>query len=222
MADINEETLDEEQTVAEESAAEEKENKQENSEQEQTEDSVAEGSSEDNTEESDQADSDEESEDSHKKGKWKKNDKKLEALKQKNEELEDRVMRQMAEFENFRKRTEKEKSVMFEMGAKSVIEKILPVVDNFERGLATASDEDKQDPIYEGMNLIYKQLVGELDKLGVKQIEALGVEFNPEFHNAVMQEESDEFEEGIICKELQKGYTYRDSVVRHSMVAVAK
>jgi len=164
----------------------------------------------------------EEGEDPHKKGKWKKNDKKLDALKAKNEELEDRVKRQMAEFENFRKRTEKEKSVMFEMGAKSVIEKLLPVVDNFERGLASASEEDRSDPVYEGMNLIYKQLVDELDKLGVKPIEALGVEFNPEYHNAVMQEETDEFEEGIICKELQKGYTYRDSVVRHSMVAVAK
>ena len=96
------------------------------------------------------------------------------------------------------------------------------MVDNFERGLATASDDDKQDPIYEGMNLIYKQLVDELDKLGVKPIEALGEEFNPEYHNAVMQEDSEEFEEGVVCKELQKGYTYRDSVVRHSMVAVAK
>ena len=156
-----------------------------------------------------------------KKGLFSKKEKKN-PLQEKVDELNDRVLRQMAEFENFRKRTEKEKSVMFEMGAKSVIEKILPVVDNFERGLATASDEDKQDPIYEGMSLIYKQLSDELDKMGVKPIEALGVEFNPEFHNAVMQEESDEFEEGIICKELQKGYTYKDSVVRHSMVAVAK
>ncbi len=156
------------------------------------------------------------------KGRNRKADKKLEALKEKNEELEDRVKRQMAEFENFRKRTEKEKSTMFEMGAKSVIEKLLPVVDNFERGLAGVSDESKNDPVYEGMNLIYKQLTDELDKLGVKPIEALGTEFNPEFHNAVMQEETDEYEEGIVCKELQKGYTYRDSVVRHSMVAVAK
>ncbi len=167
--------------------------------------------------------SEEESEEAPKeKGKNRRADKKLEALKEKNEELEDRVKRQMAEFENFRKRTEKEKSVMFEMGAKSVIEKLLPVVDNFERGLAGVSDEAKSNPVYEGMNLIYKQLTDELDKLGVKPIEALGTEFNPEFHNAVMQEESEEFEEGIICKELQKGYTYRDSVVRHSMVAVAK
>ncbi len=221
MADINEETLKDEQNI-EEPAAEEQKNIEETPDtgQKRSDDSADEV--QDKPEESKEAGSDGEDEESRKKGKWKKNDKKLEALKQKNEELEDRVMRQMAEFENFRKRTEKEKSVMFEMGAKSVIEKILPVVDNFERGLASVSDEEKADPIYEGMNLIYKQLTDELDKLGVKPIEALGVEFNPEFHNAVMQEESEEFEEGIICKELQKGYTYRDSVVRHSMVAVAK
>ena len=131
-------------------------------------------------------------------------------------------MRQMAEFENYRKRTEKEKATMFEMGAKSVIEKMLPVVDNFERGLASVPEEQQTDPIYEGMNLIYKQLMGELDKLGVKPIEALGQEFNPDLHNAVMQVESEEFEEGVIAQELQKGYMYRDSVVRHSMVAVAQ
>ncbi|MBP9996795.1 MAG: nucleotide exchange factor GrpE [Lachnospiraceae bacterium] len=157
-----------------------------------------------------------------KKGKKAKADKKYEALETKNEELEDRVKRQMAEFENFRKRTEKEKSTMFEMGAKSVIEKLLPVVDNFERGLASVSQESKSDPVYEGMNLIYKQLMDELDKLGVKPIEALGQEFNPDLHNAVMQVESEEFDEGIVAQELQKGYTYRDSVVRHSMVAVAQ
>ena len=221
MADIHEETLKDEQNI-EEPAAEEQKNIEETPDtgQKGSDDSADEV--QDKPEDNGEAGSDEEDEESRKKGKWKKNDKKLEALKQKNEELEDRVMRQMAEFENFRKRTEKEKSVMFEMGAKSVIEKILPVVDNFERGLASVSDEEKADPIYEGMNLIYKQLTDELDKLGVKPIEALGVEFNPEFHNAVMQEESEEFEEGIICKELQKGYTYRDSVVRHSMVSVAK
>ena len=153
---------------------------------------------------------------------FKKKDKKLEALENQKKELEDKVMRQMAEFENYRKRTEKEKATMFEMGAKSVIEKMLPVVDNFERGLASVSEEDQTDPIYEGMNLIYKQLIGELDKLGVKPIEALGQEFNPDLHNAVMQVESEEFEEGIVAQELQKGYMYRDSVVRHSMVAVAQ
>ena len=153
---------------------------------------------------------------------FKKKDKKLEALENQKKELEDKVMRQMAEFENYRKRTEKEKATMFEMGAKSVIEKMLPVVDNFERGLASVPQENQTDPIYEGMNLIYKQLMGELDKLGVKPIEALGQEFNPDLHNAVMQVESEEFEEGIVAQELQKGYMYRDSVVRHSMVAVAQ
>ena len=152
---------------------------------------------------------------------FKKKDKKLEALETQKKELEDRVMRQMAEFENYRKRTEKEKAQMFEMGAKSVIEKMLPVVDNFERGLASIS-EDQRGPVYDGMNMIYKQLMDELDKLGVKPIEALGQEFNPDFHNAVMQVESEEFEEGVVAQELQKGYTYRDSVVRHSMVAVAQ
>ena len=152
----------------------------------------------------------------------KKKDKKEEALKQKVEELEDRVKRQMAEFENFRKRTEKEKSAMYEVGAKSVIEKILPVVDNFERGLGTIPEEEKGGAFAEGMNMIYKQLVGELEKLGVKPIEAVGQEFNPEFHNAVMQVESEEYESGVVAQELQKGYTYHDTVVRHSMVAVVQ
>ncbi len=136
------------------------------------------------------------------------------------DELEDKVKRQLAEFENFCKRTEKEKATMFESGAKSVIEKILPVIDNFERGLATTKEEDKTNPHVEGMNMIYKQLMTELDKLEVKPIEAVGQEFNPDFHNAIMQVESDEYESGIIAQELLKGYTYRDSVIRHSMVAV--
>ncbi len=148
-------------------------------------------------------------------------DKKQDALKEKIEELEDRVKRQMAEFENFRKRTEREKTAMFETGARSVIEKILPVVDNFERGLAAIPEADKGGAIEEGMEMIYKQLMGELEKMDVKAIPAVGEEFNPEFHNAVMQVESEEYESGIIAQELQKGYTYRDTVVRHSMVAVA-
>ena len=143
-------------------------------------------------------------------------------LQDKVDELEDRVKRQMAEFENFRKRTDKEKTAMFETGAKSVIEKILPVVDNFERGLAGLSDEDKKQPFAEGMAMVYKQLMTELDKLEVKPIEAVGCEFDPKLHNAVMQVESDEYESGIIAQELQKGYTYRDTVVRHSMVAVVQ
>ncbi len=138
------------------------------------------------------------------------------------DELEDRVKRQMAEFENFRKRTDKEKTAMFETGAKSVIEKILPVVDNFERGLAGLSEEDRKQPFAEGMAMVYKQLMTELDKLEVKPIEAVGCEFDPNLHNAVMQVESDEYESGIIAQELQKGYTYRDTVVRHSMVAVVQ
>ena len=138
------------------------------------------------------------------------------------DELEDRVKRQMAEFENFRKRTDKEKTAMFETGAKSVIEKILPVVDNFERGLAGLSEEEKKQPFAEGMAMVYKQLMTELDKLEVKPIEAVGCEFDPNLHNAVMQVESDEYESGIIAQELQKGYTYRDTVVRHSMVGVVQ
>ena len=147
-------------------------------------------------------------------------DKKQDALKEKVDELEDKVKRQMAEFDNFRKRTEKEKAAMFETGAKSVIEKILPVVDNFERGLATVPEEDKGAPFTEGMEMIYKQLLTELEKMDVKPIPAVGEEFNPDFHNAVMQVESDEYESGVIAQELLKGYTYRDTVVRHSMVAV--
>ena len=149
-------------------------------------------------------------------------DKKHEKLQEKVDELEDRVKRQMAEFENFRKRTDKEKAAMFETGAKSVIEKILPVVDNFERGLSVLSEEEKSAPFAEGMNKIYKQLMDELEKLEVKPIETVGCEFDPNLHNAVMQVESEEYESGVIAQELLKGYTYRDSVVRHSMVAVVQ
>ena len=161
-------------------------------------------------------------EDKKEKKKKEKTDKKQDALKQRIEELEDRVKRQMAEFENFRKRTEKEKTMMFETGAKSVIEKILPVVDNFERGLATVPEGEKDGAFAQGMEMIYKQLMTELENMQVKPIPAVGEEFNPDFHNAVMQVESEEYESGIIAQELQKGYTYRDSVVRHSMVAVVE
>ena len=156
-------------------------------------------------------------------GKKKKSvDKKAEAYEAKIAELEDRVKRQMAEFENYRKRTEKEKAAMFEMGAKSVVEKILPVVDNFERGLVSVPEADKDGALAAGMNMIYKQMMTELEGLGVKPIEAVGQEFDPNFHNAVMQVESDEYEEGIVAQELLKGYMYRESVVRHSMVAVTQ
>ncbi len=156
------------------------------------------------------------------KKKNRKEDKKEEAYKEKIDELEDRVKRQMAEFENFRKRTEKEKSTMFDVGAKSVIEKILPVVDNFERGLAAVPEDEKSGAFADGMNMIYKQLIGELDKLGVKPIEAVGKEFDPNLHNAVMQTTSEELESGYVAQELQKGYTYHDMVIRHSMVAVVE
>ena len=149
----------------------------------------------------------------------KKKDKKVAALEEKVAELEDRTKRQMAEFENFRKRTEKEKSMMFETGAKSVIEKILPVIDNFERGLA-AIEPDNKNSFYDGMVMIHKQILSELEKIGVTPIEAVGKEFDPNVHNAVMQVESEEFESGIVAQELQKGYMYREAVVRYSMVAV--
>lgn len=151
----------------------------------------------------------------------KKKDKKEEALKARIDELEDRVKRQMAEFENFRKRTDKEKAAMFETGAKSVIEKILPVVDNFERGLAAVPEDEKGSAFVEGMNKVYKQLLTELDNMGVKPIEAVGQEFDPNFHNAVMHIEDENFGENIVAEEFQKGYTYHDTVVRHSMVKVA-
>lgn len=155
---------------------------------------------------------------SKKKDKKEKADKKDEKIK----ELEDRVMRQMAEFENFRRRSETEKSAMYGMGAKAVIEKMLPVIDNFERGLQAVPADEMDSPIAQGMQMIYKQLVTELESLGVKPIEAVGVEFDANLHNAVMQVESEEYESGFVAQELQKGYMYRDSVVRHSMVAVVQ
>lgn len=150
-------------------------------------------------------------------GKKNKKDKKDEKI----DELTDRLTRQMAEFDNFRKRTEKEKSQMYEIGAKDIIEKILPIVDNFERGLASMPEEEKATPFAEGMEKIYKQLMTTLESIDVKPIEAVGKEFNPDFHNAVMHVEDEELDENIIVEEFQKGYTYRDSVVRHSMVKVA-
>lgn len=150
--------------------------------------------------------------------KKKKKDKKDEQI----EELNDRLKRQMAEFENFRKRSEKEKSQMFDMGAKTIVEKILPVIDNFERGLAAVPDDKKDDPFITGMDKVYKQMLAELDAAGVKPIECVGQEFDPDFHNAVMQVENDELESGTVAQELQKGYMYKDSVVRHSMVSVVQ
>ncbi|MCI8494537.1 MAG: nucleotide exchange factor GrpE [Lachnospiraceae bacterium] len=166
-------------------------------------------------------DSEEEDAVAEKKGFFKKKEKKNKQ-EEKIAELTDRLQRQMAEFDNFRKRTEKEKAQMFEVGAKSVIEKILPVVDNFERGLASVPEDRKEDPIAQGMDKIYKQLMTELENLEVKPIDAVGKEFNPDFHNAVMQVESEEYESGMVAQELQKGYIYRETVVRHSMVSVVQ
>ncbi|MCI8638393.1 MAG: nucleotide exchange factor GrpE [Coprococcus sp.] len=169
-------------------------------------------------------------EDAEESGKEKEEPKKKKFFEKKNKkdkrdeqiaDLTDKLTRQMAEFDNYRKRTEKEKSAMYEIGAKDVIEKILPVVDNFERGLQSVAEENKEDPFVQGMDKIYKQLMTTLEGLEVKPIEAVGKEFDPELHNAVMHVEDEELGDNIVAEEFQKGYTYRDSVVRHSMVKVA-
>lgn len=146
----------------------------------------------------------------------KKKDKKDEKI----EELNDRLIRNMAEFENFRKRSEKEKAQMFEVGAKSIIEKILPVIDNFERGLGTLSEEERSGAFAQGIEQIYKQMMTALSEAGVTPIEAQGKEFDPNLHNAVMHGEDDTMGENVVAEELLKGYMYRESVVRHSMVKV--
>lgn len=137
------------------------------------------------------------------------------------EELTDRVTRQMAEFDNFRKRTEKEKAAMYEIGAKSVIEKFLPIVDNFERGFLTVAEEDKEDSFVKGMEMVYKQILTTFETIGVKPIEAVGQEFNPDLHHAVMHVDDENVGENVVVEEFQKGYTYHDAVVRYSMVKVA-
>jgi molecular chaperone GrpE len=196
---------------------EEQEEAAEAAEEETVEEEATEASAEEETSEACEAEQEEgEKEKSGFFKKKEKKDKKDEQI----EELTDRVRRQMAEFDNFRKRTEKEKSQMFDMGARTIIEKILPVVDNFERGFTTVEEADKDDAFVQGMDKVYKQLMTELEAAGVKPIECVGQEFDPEYHNAVMQVESEEFESGIVAQELQKGYTYKDTVVRHSMVAV--
>jgi len=221
MSDQEKEVLEEELEDLGENGEEEKKEQSEEGGKEKEENVQEDVTGEEATEETEKTKEGTESlKDKRAEKKKAKADKKQEAFKEKIEELEDRVKRQMAEFDNFRKRTEKEKSQMFETGAKSVIEKILPVVDNFERGLAAIPEEEKGSGFADGMNMIYKQLMTELENIGVKPIEAVGQEFNPDYHNAVMQVESEEFGSGIIAQELQKGYTYRDSVVRHSMVAV--
>ena len=222
--DVMDEELKKENKAAEaESKAAENTQEQEAQNEEETKE-AAEGNEAEDSEEKDSEEKDSEEKDSEEKdskdkglfGKKKKKDKKDEQI----EDLNDRLRRQMAEFDNFRKRSEKEKSQMFDMGARSIIEKVLPVVDNFERGLAAVPEDQKDDAFVTGMDKVYKQLMTEFDSIGVKPIEALGQEFNPDLHNAVMQVESDEYEPGVVAQELQKGYMYKDTVVRHSIVAV--
>ena len=162
-----------------------------------------------------------EAEETAKKSFFKKKEKKKDKKDIQIEELTDRLKRTMAEFDNFRKRTEKEKSAMFDMGAKMIVEKILPIVDNFERGLAAVPEENKEDAFVDGMDKVYKQLMKTLEEAGVKPIEAVGKEFDPNFHNAVMHVENEELGENVVAAEFQKGYTYKETVVRHSMVQVA-
>ena len=211
--DKKEFNAEEEQVSNQEEYVEEPQRQEETGETSQEEETVQTEESEEPVQE------DAEEKTSEKKGLFgkKKKDKKDEKI----EELTDRVKRQMAEFDNFRKRTEKEKASMYQIGAREVIEKILPVVDNFERGLATVPEEDATNPYAEGLEKIYKQLMTVLDELGVKAIEAVGQEFNPDFHNAVMHVEDEDAGENVVVEEFQKGYLYKEQVVRHSMVKVA-
>lgn len=207
--------------MVKEAVEEAKKNAQEAEETEAGTEEMAEEETEEKEAEETEAKTEESEEDkkSEKKlfGKKNKKDKKDEKI----EELTDRLTRQMAEFDNFRKRTDKEKSQMYEVGAKDIIEKILPVVDNFERGLDAVKEEDKEDPFVQGMEKVYKHLMTTLEEIEVKPIEAVGKEFDPNFHNAVMHVDDENFGENIVAEEFQKGYTYRDSIVRHSMVKVA-
>ena len=207
--------------MVKEAVEEAKKNAQETEEAEAETEEKAEEETEEKEAEETEAKTEESEEDkkSEKKlfGKKNKKDKKDEKI----EELTDRLTRQMAEFDNFRKRTDKEKSQMYEVGAKDIIEKILPVVDNFERGLDAVKEEDKEDPFVQGMEKVYKHLMTTLEEIEVKPIEAVGKEFDPNFHNAVLHVDDENFGENIVAEEFQKGYTYRDSIVRHSMVKVA-
>ena len=217
MAEKKEEMMEEVLEDLEKDAAEKQAEEVSEAEETETETEAAEsGEQAEETEESEAEDGQEAPADEKKGFFKKKKDKKDEQI----EELNDKLKRQMAEFDNFRKRTEKEKTQMYDMGAKSIIEKILPVIDNFERGLAAVPEEQREDALVVGMDKVYRQLLSELDASGVKPIEAVGQEFDPNFHNAVMQVESEEYDSGVVAQELQKGYMYKDSVVRHSMVAV--
>lgn len=210
MSEMDEKVLDEAmESSTEENASETKEDETVTSTEETAE----------TAENADAEASEADSEDPDKKKSFfkKKKDKKDEQI----EELTDKVKRQMAEFDNFRKRTEKEKSQMYDMGAKTIVEKILPVIDNFERGLAAVPEESKEDAFVVGMDKIYRQMLTVLEEAGVTPIEAVGAEFDPNFHNAVMHVEDETLGENVVAEELQKGYMYRDTVVRHSMVKVA-
>ena len=210
MSEMDEKVLDEAmESSTEENASETKEDETVTSTEETAE----------TAENADAEASEADSEDPDKKKSFfkKKKDKKDEQI----EELTDKVKRQMAEVDNFRKRTEKEKSQMYDMGAKTIVEKILPVIDNFERGLAAVPEDNKEDAFVVGMDKIYRQMLTVLEEAGVKPIEAVGAEFDPNFHNAVMHVEDEEFGENVVAEEFQKGYMYRESVVRHSMVKVA-
>ncbi len=217
MAEKKEEMMEEVLEDLEKDAAEKQAEEVSEAEETETETEAAEsGEQAEETEESEAEDGQEAPADEKKGFFKKKKDKKDEQI----EELNDKLKRQMAEFDNFRKRTEKEKTQMYDMGAKSIIEKILPVIDNFERGLAAVPEEQREDAFVVGMDKVYRQMLTELDASGVKPIEAVGQEFDPNFHNAVMQVESEVYDSGVVAQELQKGYMYKDSVVRHSMVAV--
>ena len=217
MAEKKEEMMEEVLEDLEKDAAEKQAEEVSEAEETEAETEAAEsGEQAEETEESEAEDGQEAPADEKKGFFKKKKDKKDEQI----EELNNKLKRQMAEFDNFRKRTEKEKTQMYDMGAKSIIEKILPVIDNFERGLAAVPEEQREDAFVVGMDKVYRQMLTELDASGVKPIEAVGQEFDPNFHNAVMQVESEEYDSGVVAQELQKGYMYKDSVVRHSMVAV--
>ena len=210
MSEMNEEVLDEAMENSTEENASETQTDENVTSTEETNETA-------DTEEAENADTDSEDSDKKKSFFKKKKDKKDEQI----EELTDKVKRQMAEFDNFRKRTEKEKSQMYDMGAKTIVEKILPVIDNFERGLAAVPEESKEDAFVVGMDKIYRQMLTVLEEAGVTPIEAVGAEFDPNFHNAVMHVEDETLGENVVAEELQKGYMYRDTVVRHSMVKVA-
>ena len=212
--EVNEQEKEVLEEIIEELEEEAKEKKEEAAKEE------AEAENKEASEENNEETSEEETDDK-KKGLFNKKEKK-DPLKEKIDELNDRLIRQVAEFDNFRKRTDKEKAQMFEQGQGSILEKLLPVIDNFERGLQAVPEDEKDGAFADGMNKIYKQLMKQMEDLGVTPIEAVGKEFDPNFHNAVMQVESEEYESGIVAQELQKGYMFHDTVLRHSMVAVAQ